>query len=135
MYGWNLTAGDESIPESFSSYRVFMKLISEIARERLVYHERIDLVKSKPIFKIHRFSVYKLKIIKRLYSADIGEINFLIQDDRKPAEKCIVYAILWEPNTIHQIKYWRAAVMDQELGWFVMKAFINGYLIEKYNVE
>ncbi len=112
-----------------------MKSIIELAKERLVYHERFDLQKSKPIFTVHRFSVYKLRIIKRLYSSDYGELNFLIQNDYNPAEKCVVYAILWEPNTIHEIKYWRAAIMDQELGTYVMKAFINTYLMEKYNVD
>jgi len=109
-----------------------MKSITEIARERLVYHERFNLPKNKPIYTVHRFSVYKLKIIKRLYSADIGEINLLIQDDRLQKEKCIVYAILLTPNTVHEIKYWRAIVMDKELAGYVVKAFIQTYLIEKY---
>src|SRR5688572_6544599 len=111
-----------------------MKSITEITRERLVYHERFDLHKSEPIFTVHRFSVYKLKIIKRLYSKDIGEINFLIQDDRKPNEKCIVYAILLKPNTINELKYWRAAVMDRELAGYIVKAFIQGFLMRKYEV-
>ena len=112
-----------------------MKSISEIARERLVYHERFDLQKNKPIFTIHRFSVYKLKIIKRLYSSDYGELNFLIQDDQNPAEKCIVYAILWKPNTIHEIKYWRAIKMDIELAGYVVKAFTTEFLMKLYNIE
>lgn len=108
-----------------------MKSITEITRERLIYHERFDLQKSKPIFKVHRFSVYKLKIIKRLYSSDYGELNFLIQDDQNPAEKCIVYAILLQPNTIHELKYWRSIPIDQELAGYVVKAFIMGYLKKK----
>lgn len=112
-----------------------MKSITEINRERLIYHERFDLQKSKPIFTIHRFSVYKLKIIKRLYSSDYGELNFLIQDDRKPAEKCIVYAILYKPNIIHELKYWRAVVFDKELAEYVIKGFIQSYLKKKYVVE
>lgn len=112
-----------------------MKSITEITRDRLIYHERFDLQKSKPIFKVHRFSVYKLKIIKRLYSSDYGELNFLIQDDQNPAEKCIVYAILWKPNTIHEIKYWRTTAVDKELAGYILKAFIQGYLIEKYELN
>ncbi len=112
-----------------------MKSITELKRARLVYHGRFNLLNSAPIHKIHRFSVYKLKIIERLYSSDYGELNFLIQDDQKPAEKCIVYAIMWKPNNIHELKYWRASIMDQELGSYVMKAFINSYLMEKYSVE
>jgi hypothetical protein len=109
-----------------------MKSIAEIAKERLVYYERFDLQKSKPELTIHRFSVYKLRIIKRLYSSDYGELNFLIQDDQNPAEKCIVYAILWKPNIIHEIKYWRAIEMDKELAGYIVKAFILGHLFKKY---
>ncbi len=105
-----------------------MKSITEITRERLIYHERFDLQKSKPIFSVHRFSVYKLKIIKRLYSSDYGELNFLIQDDQMQREKCIVYAILLQPNIIHELKYWRATPMDRELAGYIVKAFIQGYL-------
>jgi hypothetical protein len=112
-----------------------MKSITEINRERLIYHERFDLQKSKPIFTIHRFSVYKLKIIKRLYSTDYGELNFLIQDDKKPVEKCIVYVILMTPNTIHELKYWRSIVMDSELAEYVIKALTNLYLSKKYYIE
>lgn len=111
-----------------------MKSITEITRERLIYHERFDLQKSKPIFTVHRFSIHKLKIIKRLYSADIGEINFLIQDDRMPKEKCIVYAVLLQPNTIHELKYWRATPMDRELAGYIVKAFIQGYLMKRYSI-
>jgi hypothetical protein len=105
-----------------------MKSITEIKRERIVYHGRLNLLNSAPVYKIHRFSVYKLKIIERLYSSDYGELNFLIQDDQKPAEKCIVYAIMWKPNVIHEIKYWRATAMDQELTSYVVSAFIQEYL-------
>ncbi len=109
-----------------------MKSIAEIAKERLVYYERFDLQKSKPVLTIHRFSVYKLRIIKRLYSSDYGELNFLIQDDQNPAEKCIVYVILWKPNIIHEIKYWRTIEMDKELAGYIVKEFIKGHLFKKY---
>ncbi len=112
-----------------------MKSITEIKRERLVYHGRFNLQSSVPIIKIHRFSVYRLKIIERLYSSDYGELNFLIQDDQKPAEKCIVYAIMWKPNTIHALKYWRAIEMDKELAMYVVKALEKGYLTEQYIVS
>lgn len=105
-----------------------MKSITEITRERLVYHERLDSQKNKPIFTVHRFSVYKLRILKRLYSTDYGELNYLIQDDLKLGEKCIVYAILWKPGTIHEIKYWRANKMDKELAGYVVKSFMQKYL-------
>ena len=112
-----------------------MKSISEITRERLIYHERFDLQKSKPIFAVHRFSVYKLKIIKRLYSSDYGELNYLIQDDLKPVEKCIVYAILWKPNTIREIKYWRATAMDKELNYYILRAFFQLYLSKNFDIS
>lgn len=110
-----------------------MKSIIEITRERLIYHERFDLQKNKPIFTVHRFSVYKLRILKRLYSTDYGELNFLIQDDQNPAEKCVVYAILYKPNIIHEIKYWRAAIMDKELAGYVIKEFTKNYLSLNFN--
>ena len=111
-----------------------MKLITEIARERLVYHERFDIQKSKPIFTVHRFSIYKLKIIKRLYSSDYGELNFLIQDDQLEMEKCFIYALVMTPNVIHEIKYWRAKEMDKELTGYIIKAFVQGYLYTKYKL-
>jgi len=112
-----------------------MKSITELTRERLVYHGRFNSQKSEPIVRIHRFSVYKLRILKRLYTSTYGELNFLIQDDQKPAEKCIVYAILYKPNIVHEIKYWRVVALDKELAGYIVKAFIRGYLAEVYAVN
>lgn len=109
-----------------------MTSITEITRERLVYHERFDLQKNKPISTVHRFSVYKLRILKRLYSTDYGELNFLIQDDRNPAEKCVVYAILREPYAIQELKYWRTVEIDKELARYIVKGFVQKYLMGKY---
>ena len=111
-----------------------MKSIVELTQERLIYYDRFNLSKNKPILTIHRFSVYKLRIIQRLYSSDYGEINFLIQDDKSPGEKCILYAILWQPNTISDIKYWREIGMDKELAGYVVNAFIDGYLKGNYKL-
>lgn len=112
-----------------------MKTIQEIAKERLVYHERLNLQKNKPIYTVHRFSVYKLRIIKRLYSSDYGELNFLLQDDQNPVEKCIVYALMWKPNKLNQIKYWRATMMDLELAGYIVNAFIHDYLMKRYTIQ
>lgn len=111
-----------------------MKSIVELTQERLVYYDRFNLTKNKPIIIIHRFSVYKLRIIQRLYSSDYGEINFLIQDDKSPSEKCILYAILLQPNTISEIKYWRAIGMDKELAGYVVNAFIERYIKGNYSL-
>ena len=112
-----------------------MRTIQEIAKERFVYHEQLKIKSQKPISKIHRFSIFKLKILKRLYDDQYGEINFLIQDIDSPKEKCILYAILFQPNTINYIKYWRSVEMDNEMGNLIVNAFINGYLKENYRMK
>ena len=112
-----------------------MRSIQEITKERFVYHEQLKIKSQKPIFKVHRFSIFKLKILKRLYDDHYGEINFLIQDVHSPKEKCILYAILYQPNTINYIKYWRSVEMDNEMGEIIIKAFINGYLKENYRLR
>lgn len=111
-----------------------MKSITELERERLVYHNRYNAQNNPPIYRIHRFSVFKLKIIKRLYSQDYGETNFLILDEQNPVEKCIVYAIFIKPNVLHKIKYWRAVNMDKELTGYLISGFMQNYLKSKYVV-
>ncbi len=112
-----------------------MEPISEIARERLIYHNKVNLQQEKPIFVVHRFSVYKLKIIKRLYGDDYGELNYLIQDNSASNENCILYVLLWKPNTICKLKFWRSVCMDKELTQYVVQAFLQNYLVKMYGFE
>jgi hypothetical protein len=107
--------------------------VREIKMERLVWHQKINLEKAKLVFSVHRFSIYKLKITHSLYSREFGELNYLVLDTNCPSEKCLIYVIVLEPESIHKIKYWRATSLDRELAWYVIQAFISGYLENKYN--
>ena len=109
-----------------------MQLSKEIKNERHIYYDRLSLSGAHPVYKVHRFTVFKLKIIKRLYSENYGEVNFLIQSNDNEKEKCIVYVLFEEPGLIHQIKHWRSVIMDKELSGYIIQAFNEGYLKKKF---
>ncbi len=109
----------------FNSSTIKLKLLRRF--------DNLELDGNKPVYKFHRYEIFRLKVEGERTNTKNGEIAFLAQDGNN-LERCIINCTMLTPSAIDDIKFWRSVNMDAEICSYLVQDFVLNYLTGKYSL-
>ena len=110
-----------------------MHQIQQNSLELLKCLDALKIQGRKPVHLFYKFKIYKLKTEDDSSDDIFSELAYVaISENQK--EKCLIRCMVFDLDTILEIKVFRSVYFDRQICFFLVQDFVENFLREKYSI-